>query len=968
MQKYSQGGGSHRVHAKKFSGFRNLFGAGRKEILWNVVLLTGVLFMFGLLVFGALFVVYGRDLPNPNSLVAREVSQSTKIYDRTGEHLLYEVAPDEKRTLITIDQIPDVMRKATISAEDRDFYTHNGFSIRGLMRGSLRYVASFGRLKQSGSTITQQLVKNAVLTSEKSLSRKVKEIILSIAIEQRFSKDQILQMYLNEIGYGGVNYGVEAAAQTYFGKSVSDVTLAEAATLAGLPNRPSVLLQNPDLLKERRDWILDGMVEEGYVSAEDAEKAKAEPIALKQIVSSIEAPHFVLWVRSQLEEEYGTAAVERGGLRVLTTLDYDKQMAAEEAVKKGVETAGPRYGFKNGGLVSLDPKTGEVLAMVGSPDYNNDEIAGQVNVTLRPLQPGSSIKPLVYAAAFEKGYTPNTILWDVATNFGGANGGYEPQNYNGSFNGPVTIRKALQGSLNIPAVKMLYLVGLDDAEAFMKKLGYTTDIDTKRVGLTMVLGGAEVTPIEHARAYATLANGGVRHDIAPVLKIEDSSGTVLFEKKNDEGTRVIDGNIAAMTSDVLSDNASRQYIFGSLSSNLTLSDRPVAVKTGTTNSNKDAWTAGYTPSVVAVVWVGNANGTLMKSGADGSVVAAPIWKQYMTAAVKGTPSEGFPVAEIPTRNKPMFDGRLPGNTITIDTATGKLATDKTPERFREERFCGEYHDILYYVDRNDPLGPAPINPERDPQFASWEGAVQRFVNGGSGGNMSGFAPCTPPEGQDDIHTSENAPTLEVLSPVAGDRLGRSFELRTNVSARYNFDRLEIDLDGAHITTLRSATGGSITLPSWADEGAHRLTVTALDEFDNSTSVTVSITIGAPGAVSSARIVSPGSGEEIRKTKPTYDISVDVPNASSLDAVRVRVTSLWTGASEVIYDAKPSSGIIGVKWQLPEPGVYQIVAATVKGGVSAESAPVTVRVRNARNDGTSLESFVLPVEESPVTVQ
>src|SRR3989338_929695 len=529
----------------------------------NLPLIIIALFFFGLLALLFLFLIYGRDLPDPNSLSDRSIRQSTKIFDRTGTHLLYEIHGDENRTLVRLsdtfceegddlpldpDGIPLFAVQATIAAEDKNFCSHHGFSITGILRAVLSNVRGS---RVGGSTLTQQLVKNAILSNEKHLSRKIKELILSIEIERRYTKDEILQIYFNEIPYGSTNYGIEAAAQNYFGKSVKDITLAEAATLAALPQRPTVLLNNPDLLLGRRNWILDRMVERGFLSEADVETAKQEEVVIKPRISNITAPHFVFYVKQLLEETYGQRQIEEGGLKVTTSLSVDMQALAEETVAQGVEERGNTYGFENASLVAMDPKTGHILSMVGSRGYFDPDIDGQVNTTIRPFQPGSSFKPIVYAAGFEKGYTPNTVLWDVETHFPTSTGEYTPFNYDKGQRGPVTVRKALQGSLNIPAVKMAYLVGVDSVLDFAQRLGYTTFEDRSRFGLAVALGGGEVTLLEHTNAFATFASDGMRHESVAILRVEDAGGTVLEEWKSEEGKRIFDANIARMISHVL---------------------------------------------------------------------------------------------------------------------------------------------------------------------------------------------------------------------------------------------------------------------------------------------------------------------------------------------------------------------------------------------------------------------------------
>jgi 1A family penicillin-binding protein len=924
--------------------------ADKKTLTKNVLLASLALILFGVIIFGGLFAWYAKDLPNPNALLNRDVSQSTKIFDRTGTHLLYEIAPDQKRTLVPIENISPLIQKATITAEDRDFYKHHGFSVTGYLRAIRIYVLSLGRVKTGGSTITQQFVKKAILTSEKKLSRKAKELILSVIIEQRYSKDQILQMYLNEIPYGSTNYGIESAAQTYFGKSAKDVDLAEAATLAAIPQSPTRYMNNPDLLKERKEWILNGMVEEGYATREEADAAIAEDSAIDFTISDIQAPHFVLWVKSLLETTYGSKQVETGGLNVITSLDFDKQKAAETAVTNGVATYGPTFGFTGAGLVSLDPKTGEILAMVGSPDYFNNEEQGQVNVTLQPLQPGSSIKPIVYAAAFEKGYTPNTIVWDVKTSFPTPTGAYNPQNYDGGEHGPVTLRKALQGSLNIPAVKTLYLVGIDEAVKFAQRLGYTTLNDKSQIGLSMVLGGILVTPLEHTAAYATFADNGTYHAPVAILKVTEPNGNVLEEWKADDhkGEQVIDKNLAAEVSNVLSDNNARTYVFGARNW-LTINGRPVAAKTGTTNEYKDAWTMGYTPSLVAGVWVGNSDGTKMKGAADGSKVAAPIWNEYMKNALNGTAVEQFPAATIPVTGKAMLDGKVPGTAVTIDTSTGKLATELTPDRYRKSVMCGEYHTILRYVDRKDPLGGVPSNPEKDPYYSVWENSIQDYIarhNASLKPGEKALENCTVPTEEDDVHTKKNQPEVRISSPGNSDSVSRTFPVTLFSSTKRGFNRVEYSIDDSYVTTSTNMDGETITLPGWVGSGTHTLTVTLYDDVDNAGKDSVKISVSEAGSEGSFRITNPFNNQTIEKSETTYSIAVEVPRAGDLVSLSVIAKNIWTGAETVVGTTTSPAAISSFAWTLPDAADYTLEArATTKSGSTEETAPIRVRLRD-----------------------
>jgi len=690
-------------------------------------LLTVALFVFlaGAISLAGLVAWVRRDLPNPNTLMDRTVAQSTKIYDRTGTHLLYDIHGTQRRTLTKLSDVPRFAIDATIAVEDKNFYAHKGFVLKSILRAAIMDTL-FHRRAQGASTITQQLVKNVVLTNEKTLARKIKEFVLATEIEGRFTKEEILQLYFNEIPYGRANYGIEAASQSYFGKSSHDITLPEAATLAALPQSPTTYLNNIDRLLARRNLVLDLMVEQNYIKKEEAAHAKNAPLEIQPRLENITAPHFVLWVKEQLTQIYGERMVEQGGLKVITTLDYDKQKTAEDAVAAGI----PKIEQKGGGnaaLVALDPKTGHILAMVGSRNYFDKDHDGAVNVALRARQPGSSFKPIVYAAGFIKGYTPSTILYDVVTTFKTDLKDYEPHDYDSKERGPVTVRQALQGSLNIPAVQMLYLAGIDHVLDLAGSLGYTTLGDRSRFGLSLVLGGGEVKLLEHVATYATFANEGVHQAPISILRIEDAHGVALDEWKPRDGTSVMDPEIARTVSNVLTDNDARAFIFGAVN-HLTLSDRPVAAKTGTTNDYHDAWTLGYTPSLAAGVWVGNNNNKEMSRGADGSVVAAPIWQMFMQKALEGTPPEPFTLPTLVTTGKQVLDGVPETITLKINKTNNLLASDTTPPELIEDRTYRVHHSILHYVNKDDPRGAIPTDPTTDPQYTNWEAAIVRWAN------------------------------------------------------------------------------------------------------------------------------------------------------------------------------------------------------------------------------------------------
>lgn len=990
MSKFSRSGQSWSSRKRKSSLWKKIEPTAKKlwkkareaGIVKNALLAGIALFFIGTIFFLGLFAFLSRDLPDPNSLSSRDVAQSTKIYDNTGEHLLYEIYGDENRTLVKFQEdfcgdenlvtdssgIPLYAVQATIAAEDHTFCTHKGFSVKGILRAVI-----FHGSRGGGSTLTQQLVKNAILTNERTITRKVKELILSIALERRYTKDEILQIYFNEIPYGSTYYGIEAASQNYFDKHVTDLSLAEAATLAGLPQIPTYYVNNPDKLETRRNWILDNMVELDFISEQEADEAKKEELVLQTQVGNITAPHFVLWVKEQLVEEYGERLVEQGGLTVVTTLDYDKQRIAEEAIKNNKEARGETYGFNNSGLVAMNPQNGQIVAMAGSADYFDDDIDGQVNVTLRPLQPGSSMKPIVYTAGFEKGYTPNSILWDTETDFPSSTGPYHPRNYDLSEHGPVTIRKALQGSLNITAVKMLALIGVDAGLDFAERLHYSTFEDRSKFGLAIVLGGAEVKLIDHTAAYATFASEGVYHEPVSILKVSDPAGEVLQEWKEEKGERVIDENTARTISNVLSDDGARAYAFGA-GSLLTLPGRPVAAKTGTTNDYNDAWTMGYTPQLVAGVWTGNTNGSQMNRGSGGSSVAAPVWNEFMRNALAEEPVVGFTAPSIPITGKPILDGQIPAETVTVDSISGKLATEYTPDRYRETKTCGEFHTILHFINPANPRGEAPKNPEKNYLYESWEAGVQAWLEKQRAeAEETGETPmesCEIPTEEDDVHTPENQPTVSIRSPRRGEDVGRSFDVDLRTNARRNISRVEYYIDGKLITVGFDPSGTRVSLPSWVGTGNKDLKVIAYDDVDNSDEDSVSVSVREGGVSNGLSITNPFNNQEIEQSEEPYTVVVEASGSSgNLDFLTVSVQNLWTGKATIIGEDSHPGSFNSFAWTPSEPGQYLVSASgrTDQGTVDASPVIVIVKAKAPDGDGGGLSLVDLPEvleEEEP----
>lgn len=640
---------------------RFLFGFLGRFGITNWPKLFLAIFVAGIFVFSLFMAAFSIGLPNPSRLVIYEATESTKVFDRNGV-VLYDIFNEKRRTTVAFEDIPDIAKQATIAIEDKDFYHHSGFDITGIIRGIFLQPLR-GRGVQGGSTITQQFVKNALLSPDRTIARKAKELILSFEIEQIYSKDAILGLYLNEIPYGAGAYGIQSATQTYFGKDVSEITLPEAATLAALPQAPSRYSpygQNPDMLMARKDLVLNQMFKQGYINKEELADALLVEIEFQPRKESIRAPHFVMYVKELLADKYGEKMLEEGGLRITTTLDWEKQKAAVNAISARAENNMERYNAGNASLVSIDPNTGEILAMVGSKDFFNVEESGQVNVSLRLRQPGSSIKPIVYATAFKQGYNPATMITDVRTDFGQ---GYTPRNYDGKYRGPVSAREAIQGSLNVPAVKTLAFAGVQNTINTAQDMGITTFTDPERYGLSLTLGGGEVTLLELTSAYGVFATGGMRMPNISVLKVEDKNGRVLEEYSPVRAKRALDSQIAYLMNNILSDDATRAKFFGAGGA-LTLPGRIVAAKTGTTNEYKDGWTIGYTPDLVTGVWVGNNDNESMKNGA-GLTVAGPIWNAYMRRVLLGVPNKAF------KRPKGIRE-------IEVDALSGLLPTDASP--------------------------------------------------------------------------------------------------------------------------------------------------------------------------------------------------------------------------------------------------------------------------------------------------
>lgn len=838
----------------------SLFYHSHKKRPWRFLKplfkLTAWLFLAGAVLVLAAFLYFAKDLPNASEINERQVTQSTKIFDRTGQVLLYDIHGEEKRTVVAIDQISPYLKNATVATEDANFYNHFGLDFKGILRAAIGVITG-DKSAGGGSTITQQFVKNSLLTNERTWSRKIKEAVLALELERRYSKDEILAFYLNQVPYGSNAYGIEAASQTFFNKSAKDLTLAQSAALAALPQSPSRLSpygSHPEELKARQEYILDRMVKTGYINQGEADTAKKETLNFSTAPHSIKAPHFVMYIKEYLENKYGQDAVEKQGLKVYTTLDWDLQQAAEEIISAGAKTNAQKYGARNAALAAIDPKTGQVLAMVGSADYFDVKNDGNVNVTLRDRQPGSSFKPFAYATAFAKGFTPETVLFDVLTEFNpncAADASqekdqygldcYHPGDYDDKFRGPLTAREALAQSLNIPSVEMLYLAGIDETIKTAKEMGITS-LNAPYYGLSLVLGGGEVKLLDEVAAYGVFANDGVKNEKTAILKIEDQDGNILEEFKS-QPKKILAEQTARLISSVLSDNAARAPIFGANSA-LYFAERPVAAKTGTTQKYRDAWTLGYTPSLVAGVWVGNNNNDAMSRAGAGLAAAGPLWHDFIKKAYElktkcekpgafCLPSdvEFFTQPEPSQTDKAMLRGSyLSEQTVKVDKISGALATDQTPPDLIVEKTVQSTHNILYYVDKNNPQGEWPSNPAADEQYNNWEAAAQSWLVA-RGLNIPGQ---NLPDQIDQLHIPANLPKIQIISPMPNQTITQSsLFIQANVTAPLGVKQVDFFLNDQFIgSNLSFPYFLNTILPAKIQNGQVTLTVRAYDQVLN----------------------------------------------------------------------------------------------------------------------------------------
>ncbi len=804
------------------------------------------------------------QVPSPQSLSNRDVAQATKIYDRNGE-LLYDIFQNENRTPVKLNDVPPYVKQATISIEDKDFYKHQGFSVTGIIRSMLDLVIH-RQVEGGGSTLTQQLVKNALLSPERTITRKIKEFILAIQVERAYSKDQILEMYLNEIPYGGTAYGIEAAANLYFGKHAKDLDLAESALLAGLPQMPSVYSPygtHPELSKVRQAEVLRRMEEDGYITKEQEAAAKAETLTYRTSQNELgfKAPHFVLYVKQKLIEQYGDKMVEQGGLKVTTTLDYKLQEKAEKIVKDEIGKLKADH-VGNGAAVVMNPQNGQILALVGSKDYfGKSEPDGceegktctfepNVDAALSPRQPGSATKPITYSVGLQKGYTAATVLMDVKTEFPGGAGqpSYMPVDYDGQWHGPVEARYALGNSLNIPAVKMLALAGVKNVMDLGFRMGLSTweptDENISSVGLSLTLGGREVRLLDLTSAYAVFADAGVKQEPISILKVEDSKGKVLYDYKQSDGTKVLDPGIAFIISNILSDNGARTMAFGT-NSVLNIPGKTVSVKTGTTDEKRDNWAVGFTPSVVVGVWVGNNNNDKMNPAiASGITGASPIWQKIMTAALKDKSDEkpqqpdnvsyvdvdglmgGKPHDGSPTRKEYFIKGTEPTNTSWA--YQNQKVCQNNPHRLANDGEPADQKDVI-------------VLKEDDPTGANkWQAGIDQWVLTAPNPLLVGMG-----RGCNGIPGFSGGSTGGVISIVNvgnGANVPRVFDALAKANSPAGVKKVTWLIDGAQKNVQTAEPFAQHVEFAAGDKGSHTITVTLEDNNGQTYSASIGVTV------------------------------------------------------------------------------------------------------------------------------
>ena len=906
----------------------------------------------GLLISAATVLWWSRDLPDPSNIQQNPINESTKIYDYTGTHLLYEIG-EAKLTRVDLADMSPLLIKATLAAEDDKFYEHNGIAISGILRGIILKPLS-GQRAQGGSTITQQLIKNSILSPERTIQRKVKEWVLAIELEQRFTKDQILEMYLNTIPYGSRSHGVEAAAQTFFGTSAKNLNIAQSATLAAMVQAPTYYSpygSHQEDLKTRQEYVIGRMKDLAMITPEEADRAKGESLVFQKASENIQAPHFVFYIKELLDEEYGERVVDQGGLKVITTLDMNLQLIAEETLKKYRDRL-KVGGAKNASLVAMNPKNGDVLSMVGSIDYFDADIDGNVNVSIRKRSPGSSIKPFVYAAAFQKGYRPETILVDAETDFGQ---GYIPKNYDLQQHGPVSMRQALASSYNIPAVQTLYLAGVKYAVELAQKMGLATLTDPDRYGLSLVLGGGEVRLLDLTSAYGVFANEGVRFPSRAILKVEHGRETLFDVSKEPPktGEIALEPQTARMTTDVLADNSARAAVFGSNSA-LTLGIRPSAAKTGTTQDFRDGWTVGYTPSLVTGVWTGNNDNSPMNGKSAGAHTAAPIWNEFMKRALEKTPIERFTAPEVlPPAAHPIIGGALPEVKGKWVPETQTLYTIDCPIDSGQIRTFKELRSILFYTRKGDPNGPPPARAEADPQFVHWEAATaawrEKHAKEKKDDINEPMYVSSLPTPSCNIGSSDELPKVKITSPEGTVLKESPVTVRAEIDSPHPIKTVRFLLDNQEIASRgpNDSYEAAFSFPP-SFSGRKTLLIQAITENSLIGTAHRTFIINPDSSAPKVTLHTPANNATIAATSFPLEIKTTATDTSGITLVDILYTKEGSEGTKRIARVSSPTGNnrYDTKWQdAPGSGTYTIYAVAYdKTGNTAESERKTIIIK------------------------
>ena len=957
---------------KSKAGFNSIVSKGKKKssnlkTKKAVYIGVGVLFFLvclALIGIGIYLKNLQNSLPSPDELVERTSDQSTQILDRDGKWL-YTIYGDQNREFVSLDDIPEYTKWAVIAAEDIEFYQHKGIDYLGIAQAFLQNLRA-GGVVRGGSTITQQLVKSTILYDvlgdeafAQTYSRKIKEVLITMQVEQTFTKDEILQMYMNEIPLGGVNYGFQAAANSYFDKDVSELTLAESALLAGLIQSPGVYSplfgSNPEMAEERQEYVLNQMYRHRKltgVTEEEIEKAREEEMVYSSKKIDINAPHFVFYVKQLLEEEFGVDRVERGGLKVTTSLNSSLQTIAEEEIRKGVEGA-KGYNVNNGSMVVLDPKSGQILAMVGSVDYFNVDdprVDGNVNIATSNRQVGSSVKPFVYLTAFNRGYGPWLLAPDISEiSFGN----YKPTDWDKSYEGLITARRALVLSRNVPAVYTLQLVGIDNFLQTMEKVGVPGLASKVEYGLSLGLGAGEIKLLDFTNAYATLANSGVRKDIVPILKVEDSKGEVLFEAEENPGTRVIDEKEAYLVNWMICDLGGFGDRLGSHYYNV--AGNKLCGKTGTTDGPRDLLAFMYNQNIVVGIWTGNNNNENMPGGWSTSI-PLPLANSFMRRVIENYPSSTYNrPAGILTTSVCKDSGATRPDDANWDCEkeASLYIAGRPPQVDKREvvEVCKENGLIPSNLDAAQKYGLTEqkifINKqlENSLQQKAYENYLTKKEDSKYITSKPESGICPLPLGPD------NAPVIDLLSPSVGQSvvMGRNLEISGQVRYLESISKFEVKFDDTNISGASIKADGSFVVNYFVPEGTslgdHTVTVLAEDNYGKTDTENVIIKVVDAVSAISVSMTSPLNGQTF--TLPSQFPVVLVANISggTVEKVTFAITKAGGGYSKTFVDDS-SSGGWSQNWMKDDvaTGDYTIQVSAESGGATITGNSIMVTVK------------------------